>query len=292
MVKSLMDRMPLNDGFTIPGIGYGTWNVSNDEAEEMVFMAIMRGYRLIDTGSMYGNEVGVGRGIHKAINAGISRDDIFVVTKLGKDDMGFEKATDAIRASYDRLGLKYIDLFLIHFPSPNEGVTAATWKALEEAKDSGIVRSIGVSNFMRGDLKELLENSRIKPVVNQLEINPFNLMEEVDDFGYDNNIVTMAYSPLAKGRALEDGKVMKIAEKYNKTPAQIILRWAVQRDLIPIPKTKDADRMKENLDLFDFSLTDEELERITRIKKDSNFVKGHQDHNLGKRIGVDIRNSK
>ena len=125
-----------------------------------------------------------------------------------------------------------------------------------------------------------------------MEINPFNLMQAVDDFGYANNLMTMAYSSLAHGRALEDGKVMKIAEKYNKTPAQIILRWAVQRDLIPIPKTKDADRMKENLDLFDFSLTDEELERITRIKQDSNFVKGHQEHNLGKRIGVDISNSK
>lgn len=292
MVKSLMDRMPLNDGFTIPGIGFGTYDVSDGEAEELVFMAIMRGFRLIDTASMYGNEAGIGRGINKAINAGISRDDIFVVTKIQADDMGYEKATDAIKASYDRLGLKQIDLFLIHRPSKGDGLNIETWKALEEAKDSGRVKSIGVSNFSRGDLTELMENSRIKPAVNQLEINPFHIMEEVDDFGYDNNIVTMAYSPLAKGRVLDDGKVQKIAEKYNKTPAQIALKWAVQRDIIPIPKTKDPDRMKENLELFDFMLTDEEMERITRIKKDTNFVKGHQDHNLGKRIGVDMQHLK
>ena len=287
MVKSLMDRMPLNDGFTIPGIGYGTWNVSDAEAEELVFMAIMRGYRLIDTASMYGNEAGVGRGIQKAINGGISRDDIFVVTKIWKDDMGFEKATDAIRASYDRLGLKYIDLFLIHSPSESDDVNAETWKALEDATDSGIVRSIGVSNFMRGDLTQLLENCRIKPAVNQLEINPYNNMEVVDDFCYDNNIVTMAYSPLAKGRIISESKVIKIGEKYGKTPVQIALKWCVQRDLIPIPKTKDADRMKENLDIFDFTLTDQELEMITRIQKPTNFEKGHQDHNLGKRIAFD-----
>lgn len=287
-----MDRMPLNDGFTIPGIGFGTYDVSDSEAEELVFMAIMRGFRLIDTASMYGNETGVGRGINKAINAGISRDDIFVVTKIWEDDMGYDKATEAIKASHERLGLKQIDLFLIHRPSQSDGVNIETWKALEEAKDSGRVKSIGVSNFSRGDLTELLENSRIKPAVNQLEINPYHLMEEVDDFGYDNNIMTMAYSPLAKGRTLEEGKVQKIAEKYNKTPAQIVLKWAVQRDIIPIPKTKDPDRMKENLDLFDFMLTDEEMEKITRIKKDTNFVKGHQDHNLGKRICVDMHNIK
>ena len=292
MVKSLMDRMPLNDGFTIPGIGFGTWDVSDAEAEELVFMAIMRGFRLIDTASMYKNEAGVGRGINKAINAGISRDDIFVVTKLWEDEMGYDKATDAIKASFDRLGLQQIDLFLIHRPSKEDGVNIETWKALEDAKDSGRVKSIGVSNFSRGELKELMENSRIKPAVNQLEINPFHNMEEVDDFGYDNNIVSMAYSPLARGRALEEGKVIKIAEKYNKTPAQIVLKWAVQRDIIPIPKTKDPDRMKENLDLFDFMLTDEEMEKITRIKQASNFERGHQDHNLGKRIGVDTHTLK
>nr|WP_319219621.1 aldo/keto reductase [uncultured Trichococcus sp.] len=291
MVKSLMDRMPLNDGFTIPGIGYGTWNVSDGEAEEMVFMAIMRGYRLIDTASMYDNEVGVGRGIQKAINAGISRDDIFVVTKIWKDDMGFEKATDAIRASYDRLGLKYIDLFLIHSPSSSDSVNAETWKALEDAKDSGIVRSIGVSNFMRGDLTQLMDTCRIKPAVNQIEINPYNSMEVVDDFCYDNNILMMASSPLAKGRINTEGRVIKIGEKYGKSPVQIALKWCVQRDIIPIPKTKDADRMKENIDIFDFNLTDQELEMITRIQKNSNFEKGHQVHNMGKRIGFDTHNS-
>lgn len=291
MVKSLMDRMPLNDGFTIPGIGYGTWNVSDSEAEEMVFMAIMRGYRLIDTASMYDNEVGVGRGIQKAINAGISRDDIFVVTKIWKDDMGFEKATDAIRASYDRLGLKYIDLFLIHSPSDSDSVNAETWKALEDAKDSGIIRSIGVSNFMRGNLTQLMETCRIKPAVNQIEINPYNSMEVVDDFCYDNNILLMASSPLAKGRIITEGRVIKIGEKYGKSPVQIALKWCVQRDIIPIPKTKDADRMKENIDIFDFNLTDQELEMITRIQKNSNFEKGHQVHNMGKRIGFDTHNS-
>lgn len=287
MVKNLMDRIPLNDGFTIPGIGFGTWDVSDSEAEELVFMAIMRGFRLIDTTSKYKNEAGVGRGVNKAINAGISRDDIFVVTKIWEEDMGYEKAADAIKASLGRIGLKQIDLVLIHRPSKEEGVNSDTWKALEEAKDFGRVKSIGVSNFTRGDLNDLLENSRIKPAVNQLEMNPFHSNEVVDDFCYDNNIVVMAYNPLAKGRVLDEGKMLKMAEKYGKTPAQITLKWAVQRDVIPIPETTDSDLIKEDLDIFDFTLTDEEMDRITRIDKDSNFNKGHKGRNLGKRIGFD-----
>ena len=285
MVKNLMDRLPLNDGYTIPGIGFGTSGISNDNAEELVFMAIMRGYRLIDTASWYKNEEGVGKGIKKAVNAGISREDIFVVSKVWQDEMGYHEATEAFNRSYERLGLDYIDLYLIHWPSSEQGKNLDTWKALEELKDSGRVRSIGVSNFNRGELNELLKEGRIKPSVNQVPVNPENANVDLDDFCYSNNIVIIGYSPLGAGKVNKDKKLASIGNKYYKSPAQIALKWSMERDVVPIPKTSNAERMVENLELFDFELTDEDHDMIDSIDQKNTSSKKRKDDNQGRRHG-------
>lgn len=285
MVKNLMDRLPLNDGYTIPGIGFGTSGISDEDAEELVFMAIMRGYRLIDTASWYKNEEGVGRGINKAINAGISREDIFVVSKVWKDEMGYHEAAEAFERSYKRLGLDYIDLYLIHWPSSEQGKNLETWKALEELKDSGRVRSIGVSNFNRGELNEILKEARVKPTVNQIPVNPENMNADLDDFCYSNNIVTMGYSPLGAGKVNKDKKLASIGNKYEKTPAQIALKWCIDRDVVPIPKTSHAERMAENLELFDFELSDEDMNMLNSIDQKNSSSKKSRDNNQGRRHG-------
>ncbi|UJF15358.1 aldo/keto reductase [Jeotgalibaca sp. MA1X17-3] len=285
MLKNVMDRLPLNDGYTIPGIGFGTSGIPDRDAEELIFMAIMRGYRLIDTASWYKNEEGVGRGIKKAINAGISREDIFVVSKVWKDEMGYHETAEAFERSYERLGLDYIDLYLIHWPSSKERENLETWRALEELKDSGRVRSIGVSNFNRGELNEILKESRVKPSVNQLPVNPENSNADLDDFCYSNNIVVMGYSPLGAGKVNKDKKLATIGNKYYKSPAQIALKWSIDRDVVPIPKTSHAERMVENLELFDFELTEEDMELLNSIDQQNDSSRKRKDDNQGRRHG-------
>lgn len=285
MVKQqVMERLPLNDGYTIPIIGFGTSGISDRDAEEVVFNAIMKGYRLIDTAKFYDNEEGVGRGIQKAINAGISRHELFVVSKVWKTDMGFEKATEAFDETYDRLGLDYVDLYLIHWPSPEEGLNLETWRALEEIQASGRANSIGVSNFNRGELAEIIKEGKVRPAVNQIPVNPDDMNADLDAYNDKNNIVTMGYSPLGAGKVNSDKKLAGIGNKYEKTPAQIALKWCVERGVVPIPKTSHDTRMAENLDIFDFSLTDEEIDMINSIDKKTNTRKS-SDKNQNKRHG-------
>lgn len=265
MVVSLLDRMPLNNGLTIPGIGLGTYGMDDSQVEETVFTALMNGYRLIDTASMYKNEIGVGRGVNRAINAGISREDIFVVTKIWKTDAGFEKATAAFEESFNRLGLEYIDMALIHWPDASDEVNSDTWRALEALYAANRVKAIGVANFTRGDLQPLLKKVKVKPAVNQIEVYPGQRMEELTDFCASKNIVTMAYSPLKKGKLRSENKLTKIAERHNKTVAQIALRWSIEKDLIPIPKTTHKERLIENATIFDFELSDEEIDTIDNL---------------------------
>lgn len=285
MVKRLMDRLPLNDGFTIPGIGYGTAGIPDRDVEDLVYKAIQHGYRLIDTASAYDNEEGVGRAIRRAIGQGISREDLFVVTKVWKSEMGYQETMEAFARSFERLGLDYIDLYLIHWPHQEEGKNLETWRALEELKESGRVRSIGVSNFDRGYLTELLEEARIRPAVNQIPINPANMNADLDDFCYSHNIVTMAYSPLGVGRIKNDRKLIKIGEKYGKSASQVALKWCVDRDVVPIPKTTNEAHMKENLDIFDFELSDEDMTVINNIDRKREVEKGRRDVNRTKRHG-------
>lgn len=267
MVVSLLDRMALNNGYTIPGIGLGTHGMKGQEAEDAVFSAIMKGYRLIDTASMYDNEEDVGHGINRAVSSGVSRDEIFVVTKIWKTDSGFDNAIQSFEASLKRLNQPYVDLLLIHWPDKDDAVNLDTWRALEDIYDSGRAKSIGVSNFSRGDLAELLKEVKVRPAINQFEVYPGNPNQDLNDYCDSENIVTMAYSPLKKGNVSKERHLTTIGEKYGKTPSQIALRWDIQRDVIPIPKSSNKDRLQENIQVFDFVLSDEDMNTINNLDK-------------------------
>ncbi|MER2225922.1 MAG: aldo/keto reductase [Carnobacterium sp.] len=267
MVVSLLDRMALNNGYTIPGIGLGTSGMTGQEAEDAVFSAIMKGYRLIDTASQYDNEEDVGRGINRAVSSGVSRDEIFLVTKIWKTDAGFDNAIQSFEASLSRLNQPYVDLLLIHWPDKDDAVNIDTWRALEDIYESGRARSIGVSNFSRGDLAELLKEAKVRPAINQFEVYPGNPNQDLNDYCDSENIVTMAYSPLKRGNVSKERHLTTIGEKYGKTPSQVALRWDIQRDVIPIPKSSNKDRMQENIEVFDFMLSDEDMNTINNLDK-------------------------
>lgn len=267
MVESLLDRTPLNNGYTIPGIGLGTSGMTGIEAEDAVFYAINNGYRLIDTASIYDNEEDVGKGINRAINAGISRDEIFVTTKIWKTDMGFDKAIQAFDASLERLNQQYVDLLLIHWPDKDDAINLDTWRALESIYESGRARTIGVSNFDEKKLATLLEEAKVRPAINQFEMYPGHSGQDTNDFCNSENIVSMAYSPIKKGTISKENRTMTLGKKHNKTPEQIALRWAVQRGTIPIPKSSHKDRIRENGDIFDFFLTNEDMEFLNDLDK-------------------------
>ena len=267
MVESLLDRTPLNNGYTIPGIGLGTSGMTGIEAEDAVFYAINNGYRLIDTASIYDNEEDVGKGINRAINAGISRDEIFVTTKIWKTDMGFDKAIQAFDASLERLNQQYVDLLLIHWPDKDDAINLDTWRALESIYESGRARTIGVSNFDEKKLATLLEEAKVRPAINQFEMYPGHSGQDTNDFCNSENIVSMAYSPIKKGTISKENRTMTLGKKHNKTPEQIALRWAVQRGTIPIPKSSHKDRIRENGDIFDFFLTNEDMDFLNDLDK-------------------------
>lgn len=248
----------LNNGQEIPLIGLGTHPLKGTSAEEIVYKALKKGYRLIDTASMYENEKEVGRAIRKVVDEGIPREEITVVTKIWKTDMGFSKTLRAFAKSYESLKLDVVDVVLIHWPdSARENV--ATWKALEEIYYSGKAKAIGVSNFSSEQLIDLLKMADIKPVINQYSCYPRQGQEQLRVFCEKENIRSMAYSPIHRGGILSDQDIQQLAEKYQKTPAQIALRWNIQRGVIPIPKTANSNRLEENINVFDFELTDKEM---------------------------------
>jgi len=260
MKQGLEKRVSLNNKQELPLIGLGTYLLMEREAEEVVYAALMKGYRLIDSAAMYGNEAAVGRAVRRAVENGIPREEISVVTKNWKTDMGYEKALEAFEKSAQQLKLDVIDLLLlIHWPDASNEVNIATWKALEELYYGGKVKSIGVSNFNEEQLRYLFKWGDIKPAVNQFSSSPGNSQEDLRFFCEQETIRVMAYSPIQRGRILEDQDIRHLAEKYHKTPAQIALRWNLQRGVIPIPKTASIDRLEENKDLFDFALTKVEM---------------------------------
>lgn len=289
MVESLLDRTPLNNGYTIPGIGLGTSGMTGKEAEEAVFYAITNGYRLIDTASFYDNEADVGKGINRAINAGISRDDIFLTTKIWKTDMGFDQAVQSFDKSLEQLNQQYVDLLLIHWPDKEDAVNLDTWRALESIVESGRARSIGVSNFKRADLVPLLEEVKIRPAVNQFEMYPGKSGQDTNDFCDSENIVSMAYSPIKKGNISKENRTMTLAKKHNKTPEQIALRWAIQRGTIPIPKSSRKARIKENAAIFDFSLDNEDMNFLNDLDMNKGDKKRLRDNIPGT---VEIKNRR
>lgn len=259
----------LNNGMSIPQIGFGTWQTPDgDVAESSVLHALEAGYRHIDTAAIYGNEESVGRAIKKS---GINREELFITTKLWNNNHSYEKAKAAIDESLKKLDLDYVDLYLIHWPNPLEiretyvEGNAESWRAMEEAVAEGKVKAIGVSNFHPHHLDELLKTAKIKPAVNQIFLNPSDSQPEIVAYCQEKDILLEAYSPLGTGRIFEITELQEIAERYNKTVAQIVIRWSLQHGFLPLPKSVTESRIKENLDVFDFELTEADMEKINGL---------------------------
>lgn len=252
----------LNDGNKIPVLGLGVFKVDNETTKEVVADAIKTGIRLIDTAKAYGNEEGVGEGIRLS---GINREELFVTTKVWNSDHGHDHTIAAVKESLKKLGLSYLNLVLIHWPVPSEDNYVDTWKGLETLQREGLVRSIGVSNFHVPHLEKLLREATVVPALNQIEIHPFLTQNEILAFCKKHGIAVQAWSPLAKGEALTDPTINVIADAHGKTPAQVVLRWNYQRGVLTIPKSVKAERTRANADIFDFTLSEEEMERISAL---------------------------
>ena len=256
----------LNDGASIPQLGFGVYQIEPDETANAVKTALDIGYRHIDTAEMYQNERGVGEGIR---NAGLDRAEVFITSKLNN---GFHRPDDARRA-FDKtlieLGFEYVDLFLIHWPLPTlyDGDFVSTWQTLEEFKKDGRARSIGVSNFQVDHLERLARETATVPAVNQVEVHPYFTNDAVRAYGSEHGIATEAWSPIAQGRVLDDPTLTRIAEASGKSPAQVVLRWHVQRGDIIFPKSVTPKRIEENFDLFDFELSEADVDALSGLDK-------------------------
>ena len=256
----------LNNGVRIPQLGFGVFKVPPAETIEAVTRALDAGYRHIDTAAMYGNEEGVGRAIAQS---GIPRDEVFVTTKLNNDAHGSEAALRAFETSRSRLGLEVVDLYLIHWPLPAQDRYVETWRALEKLLHDGAVRAIGVSNFQPAHLQRLAEETETVPAINQIELHPYLTQAALREYDATHGIATESWSPLAKGGALlRDQVVTSLAEKYGRTPAQIVLRWHLQLGLVVIPKSVTPARIEENIAVFDFELDADDVEAISGLNRD------------------------
>lgn len=259
----MAQQVPLNTGDYLPAIGFGTWKIRlNGNAKRAVATALKAGYRLIDTARIYGNEKGVGAAIAAS---GLKREDLFVTTKLWNADQGYDSAFKAFDESLGKLGLDYIDLYLIHWPVT--GKRSDSWRALREIYKSGRSKAIGVSNYTVRHLQELMAESKVVPAVNQVEFHPFIYKDqrELLEFCKAHDIIVEAYSPLAHGERLNDDTITEIANKYNKTNGQILLRWAIQHGTVPIPKSSNPAHIQENLAVFDFELASRDMEALSNL---------------------------
>ncbi|MPQ24441.1 aldo/keto reductase [Bacillus paralicheniformis] len=267
--KNLQDRITLNNGTDMPWFGLGVFKVEEGpELVQAVKTAIKHGYRSIDTAAIYGNEEGVGQGIREGLKeAGISREDLFVTSKVWNDDLGYEETIAAYEASLEKLGLDYLDLYLIHWPV--EGRYKAAWKALETLYEQGRVKAIGVSNFHIHHLEDLLKDAAVKPVIDQVEYHPRLTQKELQAFCRSHGIQLQAWSPLMQGQLLSHPMLKDIADKHGKTPAQVILRWDLQNGVVTIPKSTKAERIAQNADVFDFELTLEEMKQIDGLNENT-----------------------
>ncbi len=263
MAIHLTSRVALHNGVEMPWFGLGVYKTKEgDEVEHAVRTALAYGYHSIDTAAYYHNEEGVGRAIR---DAGVARDSVFVTTKVWNSEQGYDLTHKAFEMSCQRLALDYVDLYLIHWPV--KGKYNDTWRALEKLYRDGFVRAIGVCNFQVHHLKDLFDTCVIRPMVNQVEYHPYLTQTELRTFCEGHQIRMEAWSPLMRGQVLDDPTIAEIAAMYRKTPAQIVLRWDLQRGVITIPKSVHAERIRSNADIFDFELTDEEMARIDSLNR-------------------------
>lgn len=255
--------LPLSDGHTIPQIGLGTASLNDEQIAPVIVTAIEAGYRHIDTAFRYRNQRGVGKGIR---DSGIPRDELFVTTKLDGEFQGNDRAIAGLDACLDQLGLDYVDLLLIHWPLPQRDEYISTWKTFEQLVGAGKVRSIGVSNFKPAHLDRLLAEASIRPTTNQIQLNP--RITRPDQYAYNraHDIVTVAWSPMGQGKGLLDEPTLKtIAAAHGKTPGQIALRWFVELGIVAIPRSSNPERLRQNIDIFDFALTAAEIAAISAL---------------------------
>ncbi|MFI0849339.1 aldo/keto reductase [Mesorhizobium sp. IMUNJ 23232] len=254
-----MTKVPaimFNDGNAIPQIGLGVWQTPDEVADSAVAAALDAGYRHIDTAAIYGNERGVARGIAQS---GVARKDVFVTTKLWNADQGFDSALRAFDKSLERLGTDYIDLYLIHWPSPQRNAYADSWKALVRLKEEGRARSIGVSNFQPEHLQRIVDETGVAPALNQIELHPRFQQKDVRAANEKLGVATESWSPLGSGRLLDDAAIGRIAAKHERSPAQVIIRWHLQQGLIVIPKSVTPTRIAQNFEVFDFTLDADDM---------------------------------
>ncbi|MBS2968047.1 aldo/keto reductase [Metabacillus sp. KIGAM252] len=264
MVKSLQETTTLHNGVKMPWFGLGVWKVEDgNEVVSSVKAAIKAGYRSIDTAAAYKNEEGVGQAIK---DSGIPREELFITTKLWNADQGYDSALKAFEDSMEKLGLDYLDLYLIHWPV--EGKYKDSWKAMEKLYKDGKIKAIGVSNFQVHHLEDLMKDAEVVPMVNQIEFHPKLSQEKVRAFCKENSIQVEAWSPLMQGQLFEEPVLKEIAEKHGKSVAHVILRWDIQSGVVTIPKSVKEHRIQGNADIFDFELTQEDMEKIDALNED------------------------
>jgi 2,5-diketo-D-gluconate reductase A len=270
-MSGVVPDVVLNNGVRMPQLGFGVFQVGNDEARAAVTTALEAGYRSIDTAALYGNEQGVGIAVRAS---GIPREELFVTTKLWNADQGAGRVRPAFERSLDKLGLDYLDLYLIHWPVPSQDLFVETWKTFEQLYADGRVRAIGVSNFTPPQLTRLLDETEVAPAVNQVELHPGFQQPALRAFHREHGIATEAWSPLGQGAALTHPVITRLAEQHEKTPAQVVLRWHLDLGNVVIPKSVTPVRIRENLSVFDFALAAEDARQIAGLES-------------GQRIGPD-----
>jgi 2,5-diketo-D-gluconate reductase A len=261
-----MQTVTLNNGVVMPQLGFGVWQVPDDEAERAVAEALRVGYRSIDTAKLYFNEEGVGRAVH---DSGVPREDLFITTKLWNNDHEYDQALRAFDASLARLDLEYVDLYLIHWPVPKQDKYVDAWRALEKIYADGRAKAIGVSNFTEENLTRVIDAGSVVPAVNQIELHPRLAQGGLRAFDAEHGIATEAWSPLGSGQGLlDDPTLAKIADAHARTPAQVVIRWHLQLGNVVIPKSVTPSRIAENFDVFGFTLTDDEVAAISALDVD------------------------
>jgi 2,5-diketo-D-gluconate reductase A len=255
----------LNNGVEIPQLGFGVFQIPPEETKDATLTALEIGYRHIDTAEMYGNEEGVGQAVRES---GIDRSELFVTSKLNNGFHAPEDALAAFEVTLGTLDIEYVDLFLMHWPLPGVGDFVETWKAMEQMYEGGKVRAIGVSNFKQHHLNRLLAGSTVIPAVNQIEIHPYLTQDDMRAFDQEHEIATEAWSPIAQGKVLDDPVIERISRRMERSPAQVVLRWHIQRGDIVFPKSVTRERVQANFDLFGFELNDADMSDITALNKD------------------------